>query len=70
MEDSTQVRGAGREPGQIPSDLEVRLRQDYEREDERWSSSSQVRDWVILFIIGALDFLWMLLIFLTEKGIR
>ncbi|HEY3318554.1 MAG TPA: hypothetical protein VGK50_09045 [Coriobacteriia bacterium] len=67
---SARISEPGREPRRIPTDLEVRLRQDYEREDERWSSSSQLRDWVILLVIGALDFLWMLIIFLTERGIR
>lgn len=54
----------------VPPELEARLRQDYEREDDRWSGGSQLRDWVILFIIGAIDFIWMLIVFLTERGIR
>ncbi len=70
MADSTQAHGPGQQPRQIPTDVEVRLRQDYERSDERWTESSQLRDWIILFIIGAVDFIWMLVIFLTEKGIR
>jgi hypothetical protein len=62
--------GSGKRPDTAPDQLETRLRQDYEREDERWEASSQIRDWVILLVIGAIDFTWMLIIFLTERGIR
>jgi len=55
---------------EIPSDLEVSLRQDYEREDERWSNASQLRDWLIIFGIGVVVFLWMFIVFLVEPGIR
>jgi hypothetical protein len=55
---------------EIPSELENRLRQDYEREDERWSTASQVRDWLIIFAIGVLVFSWMFVVFLLEPGIR
>jgi hypothetical protein len=54
----------------IPSDLELFLQADYERDDERWSIASQVRDWLILFAIGVVVFLWMFLVFLLEPGIR
>ncbi len=55
---------------EIPADFEVRLLQDYEREDERWSTASQVRDWLIIFAIGVVVFLWMFVVFLLEPGIR
>jgi hypothetical protein len=55
---------------EIPSELEVSLRQDYEREDERWSTASQLRDWLIIFAIGVVVFLWMFVVFLVEPGIR
>ena len=42
----------------------------YERHDERWTRANQVRDWVILFAIGVFHFLWMLIVFLFEPGIR
>lgn len=46
------------------------LRDDYAREDERWSGPSQARDWVILIVIGILQFLWMYIVFVLEPGIR
>ena len=46
------------------------LRQSYEREDERYSTASQARDWLILASIGAFHFTWMLVVFLVEPGIR
>lgn len=46
------------------------LRQDYERYDSRWEGASQARDWLILISIGFIHFLWMLLVFLFEPGIR
>ena len=55
---------------EIPSELEVSLRQDYERDDERWSTASQLRDWLIIFGIGVLVFSWMFIVFLFEPGIR
>jgi hypothetical protein len=67
---SAQTTPPGKQPNAWPEDLETRLRQDYERDDERWSAGSQLRDWIVLFVIGLVDFLWMLLIFLTERGIR
>lgn len=66
-EDITGYDSSGAE---IPADFEVRLLQDYEREDERWSTASQVRDWLIIFAIGVLVFLWMFVVFLLEPGIR
>jgi hypothetical protein len=62
--------GPGKRPNVSPEELDVRLRQDYQREDERWEASSQVRDWIIILVIGAIDFAWMFFIFLTERGIR
>jgi hypothetical protein len=55
---------------EIAADFETRLRQDYERYDERWSAASQVRDWLIIFLVGIIAFLWMFIIFLLEPGIR
>jgi hypothetical protein len=55
---------------EIPSELEITLRQDYEREDERWSTASQLRDWLIIFAIGIVVFAWMYVVFLLEPGIR
>ncbi len=46
------------------------LRHSYEREDERYSTSSQAKDWLILIAIGIVQFLWMLMVFLVEPGIR
>lgn len=46
------------------------LRQSYEREDDRYSTASQARDWLILVGIGTFHFLWMLVVFLVEPGIR
>jgi hypothetical protein len=46
------------------------LRQDYERYDSRWEGASQARDWLILISIGVVHFLWMLVVFLFEPGIR
>lgn len=42
----------------------------YQRGDERWSGASQLRDWIIILLIGALHFTWMFLVFLLEPGIR
>jgi len=67
------------EPGQtrrdssgleIPADWERALRQDYARDDERWSTATQIRDAIIIFTIGVFVFLWMFLVFLIEPGIR
>jgi hypothetical protein len=46
------------------------LRHSYEREDERYSGRSQATDWLILIGIGVVQFLWMLVVFLVEPGIR
>jgi hypothetical protein len=43
---------------------------EYEREDERYSTASQARDWLILVTVGVLQFAWMLVVFLLEPGIR
>lgn len=50
--------------------FDATLRQSYEREDERYRTASQVRDWVILVAIAAAHFAWMLVVFLVEPGIR
>jgi hypothetical protein len=50
--------------------FDATLRASYEREDERYSTASQARDWLILIAIGALHFTWMLIVFLVEPGIR
>lgn len=46
------------------------MEESYEREDDRWNTRWQIRDWIILFIIGVLQFTWMLIVFLFEPGIR
>jgi hypothetical protein len=46
------------------------LRASYQREDERYSRTSQATDWLILVGIGVLQFAWMLIVFLIEPGIR
>jgi hypothetical protein len=46
------------------------LAEAYQREDERWSKASQATDWGILVTIGAIQWLWMFLVFLFEPGIR
>ncbi len=55
---------------EIPADWERALQEDYRRDDERWSSATQVRDAIIILIGGTLVFLWELLVFLIEPGIR
>lgn len=55
---------------EMPADWEVQLRADYQREDERWSTASQVRDALIIFAIGVFVFGWMFVVFLLEPGIR
>jgi hypothetical protein len=55
---------------QMPPDFEQGLREDYLREDERWSRASQVRDALIIFGVGLFVFLWMFIVFLLEPGIR
>lgn len=54
----------------ITGKYEVDLRADYDREDERWSAASQIRDALIIFAIGVVVFLWMFVVFLVEPGIR
>jgi hypothetical protein len=66
-DDTRKLDSSGAE---IPSELEVSLLQDYEREDERWSAASQLRDWLIIFAIGVVVFAWMYIVFLLEPGIR
>jgi hypothetical protein len=46
------------------------LQHSYEREDQRYSGRSQATDWLILIGIGVLQFVWMLVVFLVEPGIR
>lgn len=55
---------------EMPADWERALRQDYERDDERWSTATQIRDALIIFVIGVFVFLWMFIVFLVEPGIR
>jgi hypothetical protein len=50
--------------------FEQDLRADYIRDDERWSTASQVRDWLIIFAVGLFVFGWMFVVFLMEPGIR
>ena len=55
---------------EVPADFEIELRADYQREDERWSTASQVRDALVILAIGVVVFLWMFVVFLLEPGIR
>ena len=55
---------------EVPADWERALRQDYERDDERWSTATQIRDALIIFGVGVFVFLWMFVVFLLEPGIR
>ena len=55
---------------EVPADWERALRQDYARDDERWSQATQIRDALIIFAIGVFVFLWMFIVFLLEPGIR
>lgn len=55
---------------EMPDVFETELRADYQREDERWSTASQVRDWLIIFFVGVFVFTWMFIVFLLEPGIR
>ncbi len=50
--------------------LSEAMTRSYQREDDRWTGASQLRDWLIIFAIGALHFAWMFLVFLLEPGIR
>jgi hypothetical protein len=45
-------------------------RKSFEIEDERWERGRQVRDWVILLVILAINLSWMLLVYLLEPGLR
>ena len=54
----------------IPDEFETRLRQDYQRYDERWSGSNQLRDWLIILGIGLFVFIWEVIVILVEPGIR
>jgi hypothetical protein len=57
--------------GPTEEDLEsLAVTRSYQREDDRYSGVSQLRDWAILFAFGALHFSWMFLVFLLEPGIR
>lgn len=42
----------------------------YEREDERYSFRSQLRDWVILGIMIVIYLTWAGIIYFLEPGIR
>lgn len=53
-----------------PQISDLALTQSYERADDRWSAASQTRDWLIIFAIGLAHFVWMLVVFLLEPGIR
>lgn len=41
-----------------------------EREDERWSSASQLNDWMLLIAFAILQATWMIIVILFEPGIR
>ncbi len=69
MSDQQEAASSGaNRPGPPPDEDSVT--RSYERFDERYSRAGQARDWLIIFVIGALHFLWMFLVFLYEPGIR
>lgn len=41
-----------------------------EREDERWSTRSQMRDWLVLILLMAAYLVWVGIIYFLEPGIR
>ena len=41
-----------------------------EREDDRWSSSAQMRDWLVLVIMIIVYLVWVGTIYFLEPGIR
>lgn len=45
-------------------------RQSREEEAERWSWKDQLQDWGLVLAIIAVHVGWMLVVFLTEPGIR
>jgi hypothetical protein len=42
----------------------------FEREDERWTRTAQVRDWIILGAMMAIYLIWTGVIYFLEPGIR
>ena len=55
-------------PGEIWPDeqLDTHL----ERDDDRWSRSAQMRDWLILILMIATYLVWMGIVYFLEPGIR
>ncbi len=41
-----------------------------ERDDDRWSKSAQVRDWLVLILMIATYLVWMGIVYFLEPGIR
>ena len=41
-----------------------------ERDDDRWSRSAQMRDWLILILMIATYLVWMGIVYFLEPGIR
>jgi hypothetical protein len=82
MKSDQDIRGRGMQPDIIQPEndagrsrygqlsFDETLRHSYQREDERYSGRSQATDWLILIGIGVVQFLWMLVVFLVEPGIR
>ena len=42
----------------------------FQIEDERWSRSNQLRDWLILGVMVFVTLFWMILVYLLEPGLR
>jgi hypothetical protein len=43
---------------------------DLERDDDRWSRSAQLQDWLVLIVMIVIYLLWTGLIYFLEPGIR
>lgn len=42
----------------------------FQIEDERWATGEQVKDWLKLALMIAIDLAWMLIVYLLEPGLR
>lgn len=42
----------------------------FQIEDERWATSEQVKDWLKLALMIAVDLAWMLIVYFLEPGLR
>ncbi len=42
----------------------------FKMEDERWRTSEQIKDWIKLGIMVALTFIWCLIVYFSQPGLR